>query len=115
MVLGGIAAAALAVGLLRRRSPTPPRLYPSPPGWDADTDWSRRKAIFTPGARYRVKQKAHGGFEAGEIVIFERVAYSHYDNTHYFEFHSESGAGKSWLLNDNDPLDTWQQIFELIS
>jgi len=73
--------------------------------------------IFTRGCRYRVKQSFKSGptsaFIAGEILVFERDSYSHYDNSFIYEFRSESSAEtKEWWLLEGQSKELWRQYFE---
>ena len=77
---------------------------------------SYTQPIFVPGCRYRVKQDFKSGptstFIAGEVLIFERNAYSHYDNSFVYEFRTEDGAEtKEWWLLENEPKESWQHYF----
>ena len=81
---------------------------------------SYTQPIFAPGSRYRVKRSFTSGptstFVVGEILIFDRDAYSHYDNSFVYEFRNESSSGtKEWWLPEGQPRDLWQQYFEPLS
>ena len=76
--------------------------------------------IFEPGSRYRARLDFSSGpvstFRAGEILVFERDAYSPYDDSFVYAFRSEAdGTIKEWWLHDNEPKETWQQFFEACS
>jgi hypothetical protein len=75
--------------------------------------------IFTPDCRYRVKQNFKSGptsiFNAGEVVVFERNAYSHYDNCFVYVFRAESnGETKEWWLLEGQSGELWREYFELL-
>jgi hypothetical protein len=75
--------------------------------------------IFVVGKRYRVRQTFRSGgkfqFFVGEIVRFQRDAYSHYDNCFVYVFISErDGSEKEWWLNEEQPPELWQDYFEAV-
>ena len=73
-------------------------------------------AIFEAGARYRVRQGFASGpnsiFVAGEILTFERLTCSRYDNCSVYLFRSGSGDVKEWWLGEQDRAETWTLYFE---
>jgi len=78
---------------------------------------SYTQPIFTPNLRYRVKQTFSSGptstFIAGEILVFERDAYSHYDNNFVYVFRAEGdGQTKEWWLPEGQPKAAWREYFE---
>jgi hypothetical protein len=80
---------------------------------------SYTKPIFAPGARYRVKQTFKSGpgftFSDGEVLVFERDAYSPYDESFVYVFRSETGdQTKEWWLPETQPSEQWQQYFERV-
>jgi len=81
---------------------------------------SYTQPIFMPGRRYRVKQSFKSGststFVVGEVLIFERDAYSNYDNSFVYVFRAEiGGETKEWWLLEAQPKELWQQCFEPFS
>ena len=73
--------------------------------------------IFNLGGRYRVKKSFKSGpiftFILGEILVFDRNSYSHYDNSFVYVFRAESdGKEKEWWLSEHDKKDVWKQHFE---
>jgi len=78
---------------------------------------SYTQPIFEPDRLYRVRQSFKSGptstFVTGEVVIFERDAYSRYDNSFVYVFRTKSGAQtKEWWLPEGQPKELWQQYFE---
>src|ERR1022692_1949001 len=77
---------------------------------------SYTRPIFTIGERYRAKKdfvSSATSFVAGEILVFDRNAYSHYDNSFVYEFKAESdGRIKEWWLHENRPAESWKEYFE---
>jgi len=54
-------------------------------------------------------------FPAGEVLVFVRGAYSHYDNqTGYFFSQPGTQQTRVWDLNDDEPLEIWLDLFEEI-
>jgi hypothetical protein len=81
---------------------------------------SYTQPIFMAGRRYRVKQGFKSGptstFVAGETLIFERNACSHYDNSFVYVFRAESGnETKEWWLPEGQTKELSQQYFEPLS
>lgn len=75
--------------------------------------------IFAPHGRYRVKQNFKSGpasdFITGEVLIFERQAYSRYDNCFVYQFKTEGGnAPKEWWLPEKYDPEVWRDHFEII-
>jgi hypothetical protein len=78
---------------------------------------SDTKAIFIPGVRFRVKQDFKSGptskFAMGEIVVYDREAYSPYDNRTVYVFRGEAGNDvKEWWLPDGQSQHLWREYFE---
>lgn len=79
---------------------------------------NQQKNIFEVGRQYKVKQsftKHLFNFVAGEILVYERYYYSHYDNSSAYGFRAENGEEKEWWLHDQEPTDSWEQFFEPIN
>ena len=75
------------------------------------------KQIFTVGRRYSVKVNFVGGptshFRCGEILIYARQYYSHYDNSFVYSFVAETtNVNKEWWLHEDEPAESWRQYFE---
>ena len=72
--------------------------------------------VFQPGARYRAKKSFKSGptstFSAGEVLVFERDTYSHYDNAFVYVFRSSGGEEKEWWLTEGEPKESWHEYFE---
>jgi hypothetical protein len=78
---------------------------------------SYTRPIFVVGHRYRVRKSFVSGgrfrFSVGEVVRFQRDAYSPYDNCFVYVFSSElDGAEKEWWLNEEQAPEIWQDYFE---
>ena len=75
-----------------------------------------RQSPFVVGHRYRIRrdfQAQRDSFRAGEVLIYDRDAYSRYDGcTGYF--FSQLGAPRlrSWDIHDEADLTIWQELFE---
>jgi hypothetical protein len=76
--------------------------------------------IFTPDSRYQVKKTFKSGptstFNAGDVVVFERDAYSPYDNSFVYVFRAESnGEIKEWWLLEGQSKELWREYFGPVS
>jgi hypothetical protein len=53
---------------------------------------------------------------AGEVLVFERDFYSHYDGDSHFLFRIHpTSEERYWRLHDELPDDTWRQVFERVT
>lgn len=94
-------------------APPPPAATPvhAPPAAltasPAADDWTARQTLFAAGRRYRVLEACQGWWDeplvAGEVLRFERFAYSRYDGCHVYVFQA-AGELKAWRLGDDDPV-----------
>jgi hypothetical protein len=79
---------------------------------------SWRQTPFAVGQRYLVKinfTSAFSHFLAGEMLVFEKEQYSHYDCSSVYVFcNMASGEKKEWWLHDDQPLESWQEYFQLV-
>ena len=71
---------------------------------------------FSVGRSYRVRRdfKAlRDSFTAGDVLIYESDAYSHFHGYTGYLF-SQAGVGtkRVWDLHDDDNLDSWRELFE---
>lgn len=77
---------------------------------------SWRTTPFVVGQRYRVKvafTSAFSHFTAGEMLVFRKQQYSHYDSSSVFVFDEETtGQKKEWWLHDDQPIESWQNYFQ---
>jgi hypothetical protein len=77
-----------------------------------------RQSPFAAGRRYRVRRdfKAlRNSFVAGEVLTYDRDAYSRYDGyTGYFFTQSVTEQLRSWDISDGDDLEVWKDLFEEI-
>jgi hypothetical protein len=73
---------------------------------------------FASKSFYRVKKSFDGGlsiFDVNEILIFEKEAFSPYDDSFIYQFYSQTEKTvKTWARHINEPPEMWQQYFELI-
>jgi hypothetical protein len=81
-----------------------------------------RKAIFSPGVRYKclksieAKLPIESAFSAGELLTFNRVQYSHYDALHSYTFLLAGQLPeKHWILGDDQDILTAKSYFEEIT
>src|SRR5437762_2173836 len=89
--------------------------YFAPDAWAITMSYTQ--PIFSPGYRYRVKQSFKSGptsaFVTGEVLIFDRDAFSHYDDSFVYVFRTEGGCEiKEWWLPEGQPKELWQQYFD---
>ena len=79
-----------------------------------------RRHSFTEGRRYRVVADCDVSldrvyqFRAGEILVFCRDYYSHYDGLSVYSFRAPSGEERFWALHDSQPEDYWMSYFERV-
>jgi hypothetical protein len=74
-----------------------------------------RDCPFEIGATYRVLKyfvAFDDAFEAGELLVFVRDAYSRYDGMTGYFFRDASGRYRRWDIADDDDLSRWKNIFE---
>ena len=75
-----------------------------------------RESPFVVGRHYRVIrdfQALRDTFTAGEILVYERDAWSRYDGiTGYFFSEAGSGELRSWDIDDGEDLGVWRDLFE---
>ncbi len=72
--------------------------------------------IFTPGRTYRVLASFPSGpttaFRQNDLVVFERDAYSPYDNSFVYVFRDPStGGAKEWWLAEETAPEEWMNFF----
>lgn len=73
-----------------------------------------RRDLFKRGKRYRSRLDFMSGpyaFFKGETLTFDQARYSPYDGCTFHEFIAADGAGKAWLLSDNDSPESWRAYF----
>jgi hypothetical protein len=73
--------------------------------------------IFSNDAKYRAKRdfkSASFDYKKGEVLIFDRGAYSAYDDCFIYEFHNLSGESKIWILQMDLPVDEWKKFFDIV-
>ncbi len=78
---------------------------------------SWRKCPFHRSEKYRVKKDVTRAFElnAGDILTYEDEAWSRIDGaTVYFFSRVSDRLTFQWWLSDDDPLESWQQVFEKV-
>jgi hypothetical protein len=76
-----------------------------------------RDCPFEIGATYRVLKyfvAFEDAFEAGELLVFVRDAYSRYDEMTGYFFHDASGRYRRWDIADDDDIGRWKNVFERI-
>lgn len=76
-----------------------------------------KRDIFSIGAKYRAKmdfKNSNCDYVKGEILIFDRGAYSPYDDCFIYEFHNLSGESKIWILQMDQSNDEWKKYFDMI-
>ncbi len=77
-----------------------------------------RESPFVTGRRYRVRRSFEAlrdTFQGGEVLTYERDAYSRYDGlTGYFFSQPGSDRLRAWDISDDQDLETWRQFFEEI-
>ena len=67
-----------------------------------------KKLKFETGKKYKVKQsidRLRDNFLSGEILVFEKMSYSRYDNCSGYFFKTESGENKVFDIHDNESKD----------
>lgn len=71
---------------------------------------------FVPGRRYRVRhsfEAMRATFTAGDVLIFDRSAWSRYDGiTGYFFRMPDREGIKSWDIYDDEDVKIWKKHFE---
>jgi hypothetical protein len=79
---------------------------------------SWRGSPFQVGHRYKALLAARTwdpeGLVAGEEVVYQRSGYSRYDNCSIYCFVNDTGALRTWWLHDDEPLDSWRQVFTAV-
>ena len=77
-----------------------------------------RQSPFVVGRHYRVRhdfQALRDRFEAGEVLVYERDAYSRYDScTGYFFSQPDVTYLRTWDVYDEEELEVWRELFEEI-
>lgn len=77
---------------------------------------SWRTSPFIFGKQYKAKKDFASGssyFTAGEILVFEKAQYSHYDSSSVYVFNNVlKKEAKEWWLRDDQPLESWQEYFQ---
>jgi hypothetical protein len=75
-----------------------------------------RKSPFEVGHQYRVRsdfKALRDNFRAGEMLTFERDAYSHYHGyTGYFFSQTGTEQIRVWDIHDGENLSCWRELFE---
>lgn len=51
-------------------------------------------------------------FREGEILKYDRSAYTHYHGVSGFFFTDSHGNVRSWDVSDDEPLSAWSDFFE---
>jgi len=78
-------------------------------------DWASRKTLLSIGKSYRVTghvlNPTGPDFIIGEQVTLRSVGYIPYDNSHVYEFETESGVLKRAWLNDASPAKSITESF----
>jgi len=77
-----------------------------------------RESPFVVARCYRARKdfkSLRDSFHAGEVLVFVREAYSHYDNQTGF-FFSQPGTHQMrvWDIHDDEKLEIWRALFEEI-
>ena len=77
---------------------------------------SWRASPFAVGRSYRVRRdfKAlRDTFAAGEVLVYESDAYSHYHGYTAYVF-SQSGREQKrvWDIHDDDTVESWRELFD---
>jgi hypothetical protein len=75
-----------------------------------------RVSPFEVGKRYRALRSApalpaESKLVPGEIITYEQSSYSRYDGCSIYHFKNDSGKGRTWLLSDNAPVESWRAVF----
>ena len=79
-----------------------------------------RRHTFEEGRQYRVLADCDVQldklyhFQAGEVLVFCRDYYSHYDNVSVYLFQAPSGEQRYWALHDAESDDRWGRVFERV-
>jgi hypothetical protein len=79
-----------------------------------------RQHSFVEGESYRVIADCDVSLERvyqfrnGEVVVFGRDYYSHYDGLSVYSFRSQTGEERFWALHDDEPGDKWRTYFERV-
>lgn len=77
-----------------------------------------RGSPFALSGRYRVLRAApsyKGHLIPGEVLTYHGASYSHYDNLSVYIFITAEGLERTWALHDDEPLEQWSSIFEVVS
>ena len=73
---------------------------------------------FVVGKTYRVRktfQAMRDSFVEGEIIVFDREAYSRYDSiTGYFFTQEGRQCLRLWDIGDDVDVKVWKEFFELV-
>jgi hypothetical protein len=70
--------------------------------------------IFLQGITYKALKNISSGtfkFYAGEALVFLRDGYSPYDESFIYEFRSDEGVTKSWIMPEDASENYWEQYF----
>jgi Arc/MetJ-type ribon-helix-helix transcriptional regulator len=74
-----------------------------------------RGSPFEKGHRYRVIAEAPGwndSLNVGEVITYERSTWSRYDEATIYIFRSNENKERTWILRDDDSLESWRRVFE---
>jgi hypothetical protein len=80
--------------------------HPPPGTW--------RGSPFVAGHHYRVLKDApsyHGRLHAGELLRYFGAYIGTYDGVSVYAFTNEDGQERTWILRDDEPLESWSSIF----
>ena len=77
------------------------------------TTW--RIEPFEKGRSYRVRKSfaaLRDSFREGEILRYQKSAYSRYDGMSGFLFGDSEGKIRCWDIHDDERLEVWSEFFE---
>lgn len=80
--------------------------HPPPGTW--------RGSPFVAGRRYRVLKDApayEGRLSPGEVVKYFGAYVGIYDGVSVYAFTDEHGQERTWVLRDDEPLESWSSVF----
>jgi hypothetical protein len=76
-----------------------------------------RGSPFVESQRYVVLAEApsyDGQLSVGEIVKYVGAYYGIHDEVSVYAFTDDQGHERTWMLYDNEPLETWSRIFAAV-
>ena len=77
-----------------------------------------RSSPFVRGRRYRVLKEApshDGRLTAGELLEYFGAYVGIYDGVSVYAFTNELGQERTWVVHDDEPLESWSIFFAAVA